>query len=245
MELMPGQTLQDLLDKKGTLPPEEAVAKIIDVIEGLQEAHKLGVVHRDVKPSNCFLDADGRVKVGDFGLSKSLGGQARLTTTGAFLGTLLFAPPEQVRGEGVDQQSDLYAVAATLYYLLAGRAPFEGGDAAAVLARTVADPVPPLRARRPEVPAALERVVLRGLERDRLRRWRDLDELRAALLPFAPGRLSAGGVGLRFGAYLIDSLVLAPFGFLQAGVVLANLVGAPKWDLVRANTALVLLASWL
>ncbi|HZY89400.1 MAG TPA: serine/threonine-protein kinase, partial [Gemmataceae bacterium] len=190
MELMPGATLEGLVEERGPLPPEEAVAKALDVIDGLREAHRLGVVHRDVKPSNCFLEADGRVKVGDFGLSKSLGGQARLTTTGAFLGTLLFAPPEQVRGERVDHQSDLYAAAATLYYLLAGRAPFQGGDAAAVLARTVADPVPPLRARRPEVPAALERVVLRGLERDRQRRWRDLDELRAALLPFAPGRLS-------------------------------------------------------
>ncbi len=241
MELMPGATLESLVRERGPLPPEEAVARALDVIDGLREAHRLGVVHRDVKPSNCFLDGDGRVKVGDFGLSKSLGGQARLTTTGAFLGTLLFAPPEQVRGERVDRQSDLYAVAATLYYLLAGRAPFEGGDAAAVLARTVADPVPSLRARRPEVPAALERVVLRGLERDRQRRWRDLDELRAALLPFAPGRLSAGGVGLRFGAYLIDSLVLAPLGFLQSAVTVWAMSEAQGAALVRANFALTLL----
>jgi hypothetical protein len=241
MELMPGATLEGLVEERGPLPPEEAVAKLLDVIDGLREAHRLGVVHRDLKPSNCFLEADGRVKVGDFGLSKSLTGQSRLTVTGAFLGTLLFAPPEQVRGERVDHQSDLYAVAATLYYLLAGRAPFQGGDAAAVLARTVADPVPPLRGLRPEVPAALERVVLRGLERDRQRRWRDLDELRAALLPFAPGRLSVGGVGLRFGAYLIDNLALTPVAFLQMGVALW-LVGTPGHQpLLMVNAVLGLL----
>ena len=69
---MPGPTLHDLVAKQGPLPPEEAVAKVLDVIEGLQQAHRQGVVHRDVKPSNCFLDHDGRVKVGDFGLAKSL-----------------------------------------------------------------------------------------------------------------------------------------------------------------------------
>ena len=72
---------------------------ILDVIEGLQEAHRVGVIHRDVKPSNCFLDEDGRVKVGDFGLAKSLIGPDQLTQSGAFLGTLLFASPEQIRND--------------------------------------------------------------------------------------------------------------------------------------------------
>jgi hypothetical protein len=210
MELMPGDTLETLVQKQGPLPPEEALARILDVIEGLQEAHRLGVVHRDIKPSNCFLEADGRVKVGDFGLAKSLVNQAHLTRTGTFLGTLLYCSPEQVRGEPVDPQSDVYSVAATLYYLLAGKAPFQTGDAAATLARIVSDPPPPLRGLRPDIPAALEQVVLRGLERDRQRRWRSLDDFRAALLPFVPGRLSIGGVGLRLAAYLLDRVLLLP-----------------------------------
>ena len=74
MELMPGETLQSLVERSGPLPPREATGKILDVIEGLTEAHQVGIIHRDVKPSNCFLEADGRVKIGDFGLSKSLGG---------------------------------------------------------------------------------------------------------------------------------------------------------------------------
>ena len=72
MELMPGRTLKDLVDERGPMAPHEAVARILDVIDGLAEAHRVGLIHRDVKPSNCFLDPEGRVKVGDFGLSKSL-----------------------------------------------------------------------------------------------------------------------------------------------------------------------------
>src|SRR5262249_2069397 len=90
MELMSGTTLQDLVKKNGPLPVEEAVAKILDVIDGLQGAHRLGVIHRDVKPSNCFLEPDGRVKIGDFGLSKSLVRDLHLTRTGDFMGTPVY-----------------------------------------------------------------------------------------------------------------------------------------------------------
>jgi hypothetical protein len=210
MELMPGGTLQELADRKGPLPPAEAVAKILDVIEGLQEAHRLGVIHRDVKPSNCFLLPDGRVKVGDFGLAKSLVGSASLTRTGTFLGTLLYAPPEQIKGEGIDVRTDVYSVAATLYHLLTGRAPYEGKDAAATLARTVSERAPRPRSLRPDLPRALERVVLRGLERDRDDRWRDLEEFRQALLPFTPARLAPAGPGPRLGAFLIDFGLVLP-----------------------------------
>jgi eukaryotic-like serine/threonine-protein kinase len=204
MELMPGSTLQDLVQGRGPLPVGEAVAKILDVIEGLHEAHRLGVLHRDVKPSNCFLEGDGRVKVGDFGLSRSLVSDSGLTRTGAFLGTPLYASPEQIKGEKVDPRADVYSVSATLYYLLTGRAPHQGGDAAATLARIVSEPAPPPRSVRPEIPAALERVVLKGLERNRDRRWHDLDALRDALQPFVPGRLTIAGIGRRVAAYVLD-----------------------------------------
>ncbi|HYT87890.1 MAG TPA: serine/threonine-protein kinase, partial [Gemmataceae bacterium] len=110
MELMPGKTLKELVEERGPLPPGEAIAKILDVIDGLAEAHRLGFIHRDVKPSNCFLEADGRVKVGDFGLAKALTKDGHLTKTGAFVGTPYFAAPEQVRAEAVDQQADVYSV---------------------------------------------------------------------------------------------------------------------------------------
>jgi hypothetical protein len=220
MELMPGETLADLLHRRGPLPPGEAVEKIMDVLEGLREAHRLGVVHRDVKPSNCFLEADGRVKVGDFGLAKSLAADARLTGTGAFLGTPLFSSPEQVRGDPLGPQSDIYSLAATLYCLLAGKAPFQSGDAAATLARIAADSVPPLRSQRPEVAPGLERAILRGLERDRNKRWPNLDAFRRALLPYRPGVQDAAGPGERITAWLLDVtlLLISRYLLLQQAV---------------------------
>ena len=208
MELMPGRTLEDLVAEQGPMEPARAVTLILDVLDGLQEAHRLGFIHRDVKPSNCFLDAEGRVKIGDFGLAKSLIQVTNLTQIGSFLGTPLFAAPEQIKGEPVDVQSDVYAVSATLYFLLSGRAPFASGDATSTLARIVSEPAPSLRSLRPELDPALDAVVLRGLERERARRWRSLAEFKAALLSVRPGPALLAALGTRFAAYLLDWLVL-------------------------------------
>lgn len=220
MELMPGQNLMDLVEKEGPLSVEKAVGLILDIIEGLQEAHYRGVVHRDVKPSNCFLDAQGRVKVGDFGLAKSLLKDQHLTHTGAFLGTILYAAPEQIRMTSVDSRADIYSVGATLYYLLTGRAPFQTDDAAATLARTMTDPLPSLRGHRPELPRLLDEVIARAMQRNREQRYQSLEELRLALLPFVPGDHSIAEVGYRFGAILVDGLILWPLMFICMAVVI-------------------------
>ncbi len=204
MELMSGVTLADLVEERGPLAIGDAVAKILDVVEGLAEAHRLGLIHRDVKPSNCFLEADGRVKIGDFGLSKSQVGPSSLTRTGSFLGTPLYASPEQIKVEPLDARTDVYSAAATLYFLLTGRAPFDRGDASATMARIVTDPAPSARLARPEVPIGLDRAIRKGLERDRDRRFRDLEEFRLALLPFRPDAIRPAHLGLRVGAYLFD-----------------------------------------
>lgn len=222
MELMPGRTLKDEVDERGPLPVTEAVEYMLDVIDGLIEAHRLGVIHRDVKPSNCFLTSDGRVKVGDFGLSKSLAGDTgkQLTHSGTFLGTVLFAPPEQIRHEPVGYDSDVYSVAATLYYLLAGQAPHQHDSLTAVLAKAISEPAPPLRPKRPDVPAELERAVLKGLERDRTRRFQTLEEFRDALADLLPQNQAPAGIRSLVLAYLIDVvagyLVLFPFEFLRS-----------------------------
>jgi hypothetical protein len=221
MELMPGVTLADLVQERGPLRPADAVMRILDVMEGLQEAHRLGVIHRDMKPSNCFLDSEGRVKVGDFGLAKMVAEDEKLTRTGTFLGTPLFSSPEQIKRQPLTPQSDVYSVAATLYFLLTEHAPFSGGDAMAVAARIVSEDAPPLRSFRPEVPRALEKVVMRGLARNKEDRWPDLESFRQALLPFLPGQLSLGSMGPRFAALAIDwillSLAPAPVYWLRMG----------------------------
>jgi hypothetical protein len=215
MELMPGDTLQDLVDRKQRLSWEEAVTKIIDAMDGLAEAHRLGIVHRDIKPSNCFLEKDGHVKIGDFGLAKALiseeqapissalTGDEQSTKQGAFLGTPLYASPEQIKRERLDPRSDVYSMAATLYCLLAGHAPFQTGDSLSTMARIVSDSVPPLRGIRPDVPAALEKVILRGLERARERRWQSIGAFRDALAMFLSAQSKPADVGLRIAAYMI------------------------------------------
>src|SRR5262245_35382225 len=211
MELMPGRTLKDVVDKDGPLTPREAITRILDVIDGLLEAHRVGMIHRDVKPSNCFVTADDRVKVGDFGLSKSLavGRDQNLTQTGAFLGTVLYASPEQIRGEPLDYGSDVYSVAATLYFLLCGEAPFQHESATAALAKAMSDPVPRLKRKRPEVPVQLDRIVMKGLERDRSRRWQTLEDLREALVNLLPERQRPARPRTLIGAYILDRVALS------------------------------------
>ena len=204
MELMPGTTLQTLVEKEGPLDASSAIVKILDVIDGLREFHKIGLIHRDVKPSNCFLEIEGRVKIGDFGLSKSLDGGMELTRTGTFIGTPLYASPEQIKHDVVDERTDVYSVAATLYYLLTGRPPVQAKDAAEALARIASEPAPPLRGYRPDLPRALEAAIHRGLERDPARRWRNLQDFHDALVPFLVERWSIAGIGRRAGAYALD-----------------------------------------
>ena len=236
MELMTGDTLQDLVEKQGPLEVGDAVGKILDVIEGLTEAHRLGLIHRDVKPSNCFLDGDGRVKVGDFGLSKSrVGSASHLTRTGSFLGTPLYASPEQIKVEPLDVRTDVYSTAATLFFLLTGRAPFDRGDASATMARIVTEPAPSARDKRPEVPGGLDRAIRKGLERDRDRRSRDLGEFVESLRPFAPGHAPSPTLALRFGAYLADYAIT---GAAMLGLSLS--FNPSPWAKLALNSGLTL-----
>ncbi len=232
MELMPGRTLREVVDEGGPLGSVKAITYILDVIDGLAEAHRLGVLHRDIKPSNCFLTTDDRVKVGDFGLSKSLAGprDQHLTTSGAFLGTVLFASPEQLRGEPLDYASDVYSVCATLYYLLCGEAPYQHESVMAALARVITEPPPPIRLKVPDVPVALERVVMRGLERDRSRRWASLDDLRDALAGMLPSRQPPARPRLMMAAYVLDRILLT-FLTVPAELLRRALVGEPDMHL--------------
>ena len=203
MELMPGDTLKDLVKQEGPLPVGRAVDLILDVIAGIQSAHRRGIIHRDIKPSNCFLDHDGRVKIGDYGLSKSFDSDVHLTKTGTFMGTLQFAAPEQIKGVKVDERTDIYAIGATLYYLLAGKAPYEG-DAAQVIAGIASDPVPDIRNETDNVAKRLGWIIMQMLEKDPKNRPPGLAEVRRQLLPFATRGANTADIGRRFAAFFID-----------------------------------------
>jgi len=167
MELVSGGTLQDRVHTRGPLPVGEAVDCVLQIVEGLQAAQRVGILHRDVKPSNCYVGDDRTVKIGDFGLSISTGVRTEpaLTAAGAFLGTPAFCSPEQLRGEELNARSDMYSVGATLFYLLTGRTPFEAKNMVQLLATVLEQRAPSPRQFRPEVSKGLAKVVLRCLEK--------------------------------------------------------------------------------
>ena len=208
MELCPGETLEDRLERDGRLPIEEAVARTIEVLEGLEAAHALGVVHRDIKPSNLFLTENGRIKIGDFGLARTLDTDLKLTHTGMFLGSPLYAAPEQIRGLDVDHRADIYSTAATLHALLTGSAPHQASSLGDLMARIATEPIPSLRQLRPQAPRGLETVLQRAMAKSPDERFASARDFRGALAPFAARSLSTAGVGLRIGAYIVDDLLL-------------------------------------
>jgi uncharacterized RDD family membrane protein YckC len=211
MELLPGGTLKDRVVAEGPLPIPEAVAAVLDLIGGLDAAQAAGILHRDIKPSNCFVDRDGTVKVGDFGLSVST--LARdvhqdLATSG-FEGTPQFAPPEQLRGEPLDLRADIYAVGATLYYLLTGRPPLDAPDLRELFARVTGEMPRSPRVIRPEIPARLAAVVMQCLAKAAADRPPSYAALAEALRPFLPQADAPARPGIRFVAGVADVAILA------------------------------------
>ncbi len=180
MELLKGITLRRFLDDHPLVSVEDAVDVAAQIADALDEAHRCGVVHRDIKPGNVMLCADRRVKVTDFGIAKATEG-GDLTQEGTVVGTARYLAPEQVRGLPVDGRADIYSLGVVLYEMLSGRAPFGGdSDVAVALARLTQDPPRP-RQIRATVPAAVDSVVMRALARDRYDRFPDAAAFTAAL----------------------------------------------------------------
>ena len=192
MEYVPGPTLAQRLHAEEVLPAE-AAAIGAEIAAALAEAHRHGVVHRDVKPGNVLIDADGRVKVADFGIARAAWADpdTRLTQTGMVLGTATYLSPEQAEGGIVDARSDVYSLGVVIYEMVTGRPPF-GGDTPLSIAyqHARADPQPPRRLN-PAVPEWLEGIVLRAMAKDPGRRYQSAEDLRGELLRRAPGGTSS------------------------------------------------------
>jgi len=190
MEYLPGLTLDQLVVRHGPVPAARAVHLLRQVCGALREAHGAGLVHRDVKPANVIVCSRGGahdvVKLLDFGLVGAIddtaAGAGRLTREGAIAGTPEYMSPEQAEGgAGLDGRTDLYSLGAVAYFLLTGRPPFRKATALQLLYAHAREPVQPIAELRPDVPAELQAVVLRCLEKDRGRRFPDVAALDEAL----------------------------------------------------------------
>ena len=193
MALYAGETLQARIARHGALPLEDAIAIFRQVVRGIGAAHAAGIIHRDLKPGNLMLLPDGTVKILDFGLAKLL--EPSLTVSGTRVGTVAYMAPEQVRGGAVDPRTDLWALGVILYEMITGRRPFEGElDIAVAHAIAHRDPAPPSTLR-PDVPPALEDLVLDLLSKEASRRTPSAAELGVALDAMKTG--AANTIGRR------------------------------------------------
>jgi serine/threonine protein kinase len=189
MEYIKGETLREMVKRRGPIPAAEALALFRQVLAGVGAAHRMGIVHRDIKPSNLMLNDSGIVKVMDFGIAKITGNNT-LTRTGLHLGTLYYMSPEQVKGEPVDVRSDIYALGITLYQMVTARVPFEGDSEFKIMSDHVntAPPVPTSLC--PAVPEPIERAILKALEKNPAGRFQSVEEF-AAALTLEPGQEAA------------------------------------------------------
>ncbi len=179
MEYLPGRSVKEIVRDEGPLAPDRAIDIAVGVLKAARFAHRRGIVHRDIKPHNVILDAEGRVKVTDFGIARA--GASDMTETGSIMGTAQYLSPEQAQGHAVDARSDLYSIGILLYELLTGSVPFEAESAVTIALKQVSeDPLPPSR-RGAQVSPMLEDVVMRALAKDPARRFQDADEFIRAL----------------------------------------------------------------
>jgi serine/threonine protein kinase len=178
MELVEGHTLTTLIGECGSLGPGRALRLGCQVAEGLQAAHRKGVVHRDIKPDNIMVETGDVVKVMDFGVARLRESEnTRLTQAGFMVGTPQYMAPEQIEGGEVTERTDIYSLGIVLYEMLTGEAPFKAKTPAAVIVRKLQQAPPPPSAVRGDIPAAIEALVLQMMEADPARRPGDISEV--------------------------------------------------------------------
>ncbi|AGS70677.1 Stk1 family PASTA domain-containing Ser/Thr kinase [Streptomyces collinus] len=213
MEYVDGSTLRELLHSGRKLLPERAMEMTIGILQGLEYAHRSGIVHRDIKPANVMLTRNGQVKVMDFGIARAMGDSGMtMTQTAAVIGTAQYLSPEQAKGEQVDARSDLYSTGCLLYELLTVRPPFVGDSPVAVAYQHVREEPQAPSVFDPEITPEMDAIVLKALVKDPNYRYQSADEMRAdieACLDGQPVAATAAMGAVGYGGYPDDQATTA------------------------------------
>jgi hypothetical protein len=221
MEFVEGETFAQLVQRRGPIPSEEAISLFRQALAGIGYAHRMGIVHRDIKPGNMMLNREGVVKVIDCGIAKALSTRG-VARTGAYLGNPLYMSPEQFLNRGLDSRSDIYSLGVTLYEMLTGKVPFSADSDYQIMADHVNTPPPLLTNIFPYVPKGVERAVLKALEKNPDARYQNAEEFGAALDNSQGVAAAAPAVSARPAATPLASV---PVAAAAAGALAAE---APK-----------------
>jgi serine/threonine-protein kinase len=190
LEFVHGPSLDRILRER-RLPLEEVGRYAGQILDALCYAHSKGVVHRDIKPANILIDANGQVRLTDFGIA-SIATEPHLTQTGSTVGSLYYMSPEQIRGEQVDHRADIYSLGVTLYEMVTGKRPFAGDTAYSIMSAQLNDPPTPVIEIDPALPPSVNSLILMALAKDPAQRFQSAEAMRKAVeQTFAPSRLAA------------------------------------------------------
>jgi Protein kinase domain len=224
MEFVEGETFDQMVRRRGPIPSEEAISLFRQALSGVGFAHRMGIVHRDIKPGNLMLNSQGTVKVMDCGVAKALSvrGVAR---SGVQLGSPLYMSPEQFLNRGLDSRSDIYSLGVTLYEMLTGKVPFRGDSDYQIMADHVNTPPAPLTSIFPYVPKSVESAVLKALEKNPDARYQSVEEFGAALDPSSGVILGTPAVSARPTVTMME--VAVPAAPAAAATVAAAVAASP------------------
>ncbi len=187
MEYIDGEPLSAIIKAEAPLIPAQAASIGIGIAKALSYAHRHGVVHRDVKPSNVLITTDGQVKVTDFGIARAIGSDEQVTQTGLVMGTATYFSPEQAQGLPVDGRSDIYSLGVVLYEMVTGQPPFSGDNPVSIAYQHVREQPPSVRSLVPEVPVDLEAIIMQAMAKMPGERYGTAQELQADLERFVQG----------------------------------------------------------
>ncbi len=248
MEYIPGEDLKSTIARVGQLSVGKTIAVIKQVCDGLAEAHRLGVVHRDLKPQNIMLDREGNARIMDFGIARTFRTKG-LTGGNVMIGTPEYMSPEQVEGKDIDLRSDIYSLGIILFEMLTGRIPFDGESALSVALKQETQPPPDPKTINKQIPEDFNRLILKCLEKDKAKRFQSAEEVLAELAKIEKGiptterviprptRLTSREITVKFTLKKLLIPALVVIAVIAAGLLALLLI--PKKEPVRRSIAII------